>query len=177
MPGQGHAVARVGLAQHLHHQRRIGHAAGHGASGAAGVGRVDGNTPQAGLEAEDATPARRQAQRATNVGADVQRAITRRRCRTTTCAGAAGCGAQIPRVPCQRMEARQPRRQHAVVRHGGFGHQHSTGFTQAGGWGCIGSSGHQSHRSRAQRHRVALCGDVFLDGGGHTVQCAQRCAL
>jgi hypothetical protein len=86
--------------------------------------------PVARLEAEDAAPARRQAQRASDVGAHVQRAIAgRRRCRTAG-AGAARRLAQVPGVAAQGMEARKPRRQHAVVRHRGLADQHRARFPQ-----------------------------------------------
>ena len=64
-----------------------------GPAHAAGVGRVDRNPAEAGLEGEDAAPAGRQAQRAADVGADVQRPVAGRDRR-------AGAGAAAARVPC-----------------------------------------------------------------------------
>ena len=130
--GQAHAVACIGQAQHLHHQGSVGHGAGHGASGAAGVGRVDRDSAQAGLEAEDTAPARWQAQRAADVGAHMQRAIAG--CRSSTGAGTAAARglAQVPGVTRQGMEGGQARGQHAVVGHGGLAHQHSARLLESG---------------------------------------------
>ena len=69
----------------------------HGPGRAAGVGRIDGDAAQAGLEREDAAPARRQAQRAADVGADVQRAVAGRGGGARTGAGAARACARGPR--------------------------------------------------------------------------------
>ena len=173
---QAHAVARVGLRQHLHHQRGVGHGARHRPGGAAHVGRVDRDAAQAGLEREDAAPAGRQAQRAADVGADVQRAVAGRRGRAGAGAGAARRLAQVPGVARQRVEARQARGQHAVVGHGGLAHDHRAGFLQARGRRRVGRGGPQLDGRRAGRHRVAARRDVFLDGDRHAVERAERLA-
>ena len=173
---QAHAVARVGLRQHLHHQRGIGDAARHRAGGAAHVGRVDRDAAQAGLEREDAAPAGRQPQRAADVGADVQRAVAGRRGGAGAGAGAARRLRQVPGIARQRVEARQARGQHAVVGHGGLGDDHRAGFLQPRGRRRVGGGRPQLDRGRAGRHRVAARGDVFLDRGRHAVERAQRLA-
>ncbi|MNJ60180.1 hypothetical protein D3C77_558960 [compost metagenome] len=105
---QAGGVAGIGPAQVAHHQGAVVQGTGHRPGAAAGVVRVDGNAPQGRLEADQPTPRSRQAYRATDVGTDVQRPVTRRcRCGGTR-AGAAGVTVQVPRITRQAMQARQP---------------------------------------------------------------------
>ena len=94
---QAHAVALVGLRQHLHQQRGVGHRARHRPGGAAHVGRVDRDAAEAGLEGEDAAPAGGQPQRAADVGAEVQRPVAGGRRRARAGAGAARGSCSGPR--------------------------------------------------------------------------------
>ena len=147
-----------------------------GPGGAAGVGRIDRDAAEAGLEGEDAAPAGRQPQRAADVGSDVQGPVARGRRGAGAGAGAARRLVHVPGVARQLVEARQAGRQHAVVGHGGLGDHHPAGFAHARRRRRIGGRRRQVARRRSQRHRIALGRDVFLEGHGHAVQRAQRLA-
>ncbi len=133
--------------------------------------------PRLGLSADDAAPAGRQPDRAADVGAHVQRAVARRRGRGGAGAGAAGRLRQVPRVARQRVEARQPRRQHPVVRHRGLADDHRAGLAQPRRRRRIVRRRRQLGGGGAQRHRHAARGDVLLDRARHAVQRRQRRAL
>ncbi len=177
LPGQAHRVTRIGAAEHAHHQRGIGHGACHRPGHAAGVGRVDGDAAEAGLEGEDAAPGRRQAHRAADVGAQVQRPVAGGGTRTRAGAAAARVLRQVPGVARERVEARQPRGQHAVVGHRRLAQDDRAGFAQPCGGRCVLRRGHQLGGGGAQRHRHALRRDVLLDHRRHAVERTERLAL
>ncbi len=167
---QAGGVAPVGLGQGRHHHRGVFHRARHGPGHPAGIGWLDGNAAQAGLEREEPAPGRGQAHRAADVRAQVQGAIAGRGRGGRPGAGAAGVLAQVPGVAAQGMEAREARAQHAVVRHGGLGQQHGTQLAQPGGGRRVLGGGAEFGGRRAQGHGRAAGGDVFLERGGHAVQ-------
>ena len=134
-------VAHIGQRQGRHHQRGVVDVARHRPGDAADVRRIDRDPPAARLQTENAAPARRQAHRAADVGAEVQRAVARRRRRARARRRAAGIAVELPRIARQRVEARQARRQHAVVGHGRLGEQDRARLAQA-----------------RRRRRVRLCG-------------------
>jgi hypothetical protein len=178
---QAGGVAPVGAGQHAHHQRRVLHRAGHRAGHAADVWRLDRHAPVARLEADDAAPGGGQADRAADVGAQVQRAVAGGGSSAGAGAAAAGVGGQIPGVAGEPalapVEARQARAQHAVVGHRGPGQQHAAGLAQPRGGGRVVGRGHELGRRAAQRHRGAARGDVLLQRQRHAVQRRQRPAL
>jgi hypothetical protein len=95
---------------------------------------------------------------------------SRRRSRGRAGAAAARVEGQVPGVARQRMEARQARRQHAVVGHGGLA-QRSPRRPRAGARPAARRRrGHQLGGGGAQRHRHAARGDVLLQRDGHAVQ-------
>ena len=97
---------------------------------AAGIGRIDRDPAEARLEREDAAPAGRQAHRAADVGADVQRPVAGGGRGARAGAAAARVLAQVPGIARQRVEARQARRQHPVVRHRRLAEDHRAGLAQ-----------------------------------------------
>ena len=174
---QAHRVALVGLRQHAHQQRGVGDAARHRPGAAAGVGRVDRDPAEARLQGEDAAPGRRQAQRAADVGADVQRPVAGRHRRARAGAAAAGPLAQVPGVARQRMEARQARRQHAVVGHRRLAEDHRARLAHPRRRRRVARRRHEHAGRGAHRHRRAAGGDVLLDRRRHAVDRAERLAL
>ncbi len=174
---QAHRVAIVGLRQHAHQQRGVGDALRHRPGAAAGVGRVDRNAAEARLEGEDAAPGRGQAQRPADVGADVQRPVAGRHRCARAGAAAARALAQVPGVARQRMEARQARRQHAVVGHGRLAEDHRARLAHPRCRRRVARRRHQRARRGAHRHRRAAGGDVLLDRRRHAVDRAERRAL
>jgi len=142
-----------------------------------GVRRVDRDaTRSTGLEAENATPAGGQAQRAADIGAHMQGTVTGRSRCTGAGTAAAGVLTQVPGV------ARQPDGRWTGRR---------TACRSQAWWSCtpaprqfpepgrrrgVGSSRCQVGGRRAQRHRVAGCGNVVLDADRHAVERTQRCA-
>ena len=171
---QVHAVACVRARQHLHEPGRVGDGARHRPCGTAHVRRIDRDAAQAGLEREDAAPTRRQAQRAADVGADVQWPVARGGGRAGAGAGTAGGAGEVPGVARQFVETRQAGRQHPVVWHRGLGNHDAAGFAHPGRGRCVGQGRRQCGRGRSQRRGVALGRDVVLDGHGHAVQRAER---
>ena len=127
---QAHAVAAIGLRQHAHHQGGVIDGAGHRSGDAADIGRIDRNASEARLQRDQAAPARRQPHRAADIGAEMQRAVAGRTRRACAGAGAAGILAEVPGIAGEGMKARQARRQHAVIRHGGLGEDHRAGLAQ-----------------------------------------------
>ena len=91
--------------------------------------------------------------------------------------GAAGVLAEVPGIAGEGVERGETRRQHAVIRHGGFREYHRAGFAQARGGRRIFFGRNLLDACRAERHRLALGGDVVLDGDRHAVQRAHRLAL
>ncbi len=174
---QAHAVAAVGPREHAHHQRGIVDGAGHGTCDTADIGRIDRNAPETRLQRHQAVPAGRQSHRAADVGAEMQRAVAGRRRSTGAGTGAAGILGYVPGVAGEGMEARQARRQHAVVRHRGLGEDHSPGLAQSRGGRRILLCGHQLHAGGPQRHRLALGRNIVLDRDRHAVERAHRLAL
>ena len=156
-------------------QRSVGHAARHRPGGPAHVGRVDiGMRPRLGLSVKmPHQPAGSRSEPPMSVPM-CKRAVARRRRGAGAGAGAARRAAQVPGVARQLVEARQAGRQHAVVGHGGLGDHHAAGFAHARRRWRVRERRRQLGRGGAQRRRVALGGDVFLDGDGHAVQRAQR---
>ena len=167
---QAGIVARIGLGELGHQQRGIAHRAGHRPDRPPEIRRIDGDAAEAGLQRENAVPRGRQADRAADVGAEMQRPVAGR-CRGAGAgARASGIPGEVPRVARQRMEGAAARRQHAVVRHGGLGEDDGTRLTHPRRRRRIERGRHQLGRRRAQRHRHALGGDVLLDGDGHAIQ-------
>ena len=138
------------------------------------IRRIDRHAAEAGLQREDAVPAGRQAHRAADVGAEMERTVARRRRRAGAGAGAAGIPGEVPRVARQRMEGAAARRQHAVVGHGGLGEDDRARLAHPRRGRRIGRRRHQVGRRGAERHRHALGGDVLLDGDRHAVERALR---
>ena len=174
---QAHAVAAIGPRQHAHHQGRIVDGAGQRPGDAADIGRIDRDSTEARLQREQPAPAGRQPHRAADIGAEMQRPITGSACRTGAGTGAAGVLGEVPGIAGEGMEAGEPRRQHAVIRHGGFRENHRTGFAQPGGGWRIAFGRYQRHAGCPQRHRHALGGDIVLDGDRHAVEHADRLAI
>ena len=174
---QAHAVAAIGPRQHAHHQGGVIDGAGHRSGDAADIGRIDRNPAQARLQPDQAAPARRQPHRTADVGAEMQRTVTGGTCGAGAGAGAAGILAEVPGIAGEGMKARQPRRQHAVIGHGGFGKNHRTRFAQPRRRRCIRRCRHQLGGGGAERHRHALGGDIFLDRGRHAVERPDRLVL
>jgi len=141
--GQAHVVARIGLGQLGQQERRIGHAARHRAHHPSEIGRIDRHPAEARLQGEDAVPGGRQAHRAANVGAEMQWAVAGRHRCTGAGARAAGIPREVPRIARQRMERASPRRQHAVVGHGGLGQDDRAGFAHPRRCRRVGSRRHQ----------------------------------
>ena len=167
---QAHAVAMVGLRQHRHHQRGVVDRAGHRAGAARHVGRIDRDAPEARLQPDQPAPAGRQAHRAPDIGADVERPVAGRACRARTGARAAGVLREVPRIARERMEARHAGRGHAEVGHRGLGKDDRARLAQPCGRGCILCHRCQRHRRRTQRHRHAFRGDVLLHGHRHAIE-------
>ena len=83
----------------------------------------------------------------------------------------------VPRVARQAVEARQPGRQHAVVRHRRLAQQHGAGLAQPRRRRRVLDRRHQRGGRAAQRHRHAARGDVLLEHRRHAVeQPARRAA-
>ena len=129
-----------------------------------------GIAAEAGLEREDAAPAGRQAHRAADVGADVQRPVAGGDAGGRARAAAARVLAQVPRVARQAVKARQARRQHAVVGHRRLAEDHRAGLAQARRRRRVARRRHQLGRGGAERHRRAGGGDVLLDRRRHAVE-------
>ena len=177
MRGQAHAVAPVGPRQHAHHQRGIVDDAGHRPGDAADIERIDRNAPEAGLQRDQAVPAGRQPHRAADIGAEMQRAVTGRTRGARAGRGAAGILAEVPGIAGEGMEARKPRRQHAVIRHRGLGEDDRAGLAQPRGGRRVLRRRHVLDAGRAERHRLVFGGDIVLDGDRHAVERAHRLAL
>ena len=77
----------------------------------------------------------------------------------------------------ERVKARKAGRQHAVIGHRRLGEQDRARFAQTRGGRGVGGGGRQIVRRRADRARLALGGDVVLDGGRHAVERPHRLAL
>ena len=92
-------------------------------------------------------------------------------------AGAAGVLGEVPGIAGEGMERREARRQHAVIRHRGLGEDHRARFAQARRRRRVLLRGHELDAGRAERHRLALGGDIVLDGDRHAVERAHRLAL
>ena len=174
---QAHRVARIRLGEHAHCQRGVLHRACDRPGDTAGVRRIDRDAAQARLHADDAAPACRQTDRPSDVGAEVQRAITGRTRSRRAGAAAAGVLRQVPRVARQRVKARQAGRQHAEVGHRRLGDDHRAGFAQSRRRWRVGCGRHEQGRRAAERHRHAARGDVLLDRHRHTVERQRFIAL
>ena len=171
---EARVVARVRLRQRRHHQARVGDAAGHRAGDAPDIGRVDRHAPGGRLQADEAAPAGRQADRAADVGAHMKRSVERSRRRPRPGRRAAGVAVEPPWVSRQRMMARKSGRQHAVIGHGRLGEQDRPGLLEARGGRRVGFGRRHVARRGADRGRVALGRDVVLDGHRHAVERADR---
>ena len=120
---------------------------------------------------------RRQAHRAADVGAEVQRPVARGRRRAGAGAGARRVALEAPRIARDAVQAGQARGQHAVVGHGGLAEDHAAGLAQRAAGGassvCGGASRWRACRSAPDRPRV----DVLLDGDRHAVERRERLAF
>ena len=174
---QAHAVAAVRLRQHAHHQRRIVDGAGHRTGDAADIGRIDRNAPKARLQRDQAAPARPAAAPSRRCRCRDAAGRNRPRRRARAGRGAAGILAEVPGIAGEGMETGEARRQHAVIRHRGLGEDDRAGFAQPRGRRRILRRRHQLDAGGAQRHRLALGGDIVLDGDRHAVERADRLAL
>ena len=90
--------------------------------------RIDRHAAVAWLQREDPAPAGRQPHRTADVRAQVQRAIAGCGRSAGAGAGAARGARQVPGIARQLVEARQPRRQHPVVRIGGLAEDQRPGL-------------------------------------------------
>ncbi len=106
----------------------------------------------------------------------MQRAVTGRASRARAGGGAAGILAQVPGIAGEGMETGEARRQHAVIRHRGLGEDDRAGFTQPRGGRRILLCRYQLDAGGTQRDRLALGGDIVLDGDGHAVERARGLA-
>ncbi len=174
---QAHRVACVRLAECGHHQRGVFDRARHRTGDPPGIGRVDRDAAEAGLQREDSAPAGRQPHRAADVGADVQRPVPGRGRGAGAGAAAAGTFAQIPRIARERMKAREARREHAVVGHRRLAEDHRTRLAQPRGRRRIGCGRHELGGCGAERCRNAARRDVLLDRRRHAVERTERLAL
>ncbi len=107
----------------------------------------------------------------------MERPIERRGRRPRPGRRAAGIAVALPRIAGQRMMARKPGRQHAVVRHRRLGEQHGPSLLEARGRRRVGRGRGHVARRRADRSRIALGRDVVLDRRRHAVERADRFAL
>ncbi len=170
-------VAPVGLGDGLHQQRGVGHGPGHRPHHAAQIGRVHRHPPRTRLQRHDAAPGGGQSHRAADIGAQMQRPISRRRRRTGAGRGAAGIAVEVPRVARQPVEAGKPGRQHPVVRHRGLAQDHRPRLAHARRRRRVRRRRHQLGRRRPERHRHAPGRDILLDRDRHAVERPARRAL
>ena len=178
---QGGPVACIGLADGVHHQRRILHGHGmwpqmrHRTKGRQGVSR---HAAKAGLQAHIAAKSGWDAHTASAIGAHGQRpqASGHRRRRTTR--GAPRCVVQIPGVAADACEQRIGFAFATKFGGGGFAQQHGTGFAQTRSDGRIHLPGliGVDGLAAAQRGPAAREDQVF-DGHRHAVQSRHRCAI
>src|SRR3989442_727773 len=129
------------------------------------------------LERKDAAMRRRQAHRAADVGAKRQRGVAGDGRGAGTGARARGVAVEPPRVARHAVQAREPGRGHAVVRHGGLAKDHAARFAHARrGRRVSGLRRRVLVRPRADRRRIAARVDVLLDGERHAVERRKRAA-
>jgi hypothetical protein len=114
---------------------------------------------------------------AADIGADMQRSVAGRRRGAGARRGAARILAEVPGVARQRMEARQARGEHAVIRHGGLAEDDGAGLADARGWRCVGGGGGMVGGHGAERHRHAFGRDILLDGDRHAVERTFRLSM
>ena len=130
--------------------------------------------PRLGLKPTHAAPTRRQADRSSYVGAEMDRPVPGGAGGAGAGAAAAGALAQVPRVAREFVKTRQARRQHAVVGHRGLGQTITAPASRrrAAG-GASAAAGVSTVAAAAERRRRAAGGDVLLDRHRHAVECAR----
>src|SRR4029453_3459474 len=103
----------------------------------------------------------------------MQRTVTGSSSRARAGGGAAGIFAEVPRIAGEGMETGEARRQHAVVRHRGLGEDDRAGCAQPRGGRRILLRRYKLDTGSTQRDRLALGGDIVLDGDRNAVERAR----
>gem|GEM_PF-4666310 len=119
---------------------------------------------------------RRQPDRASDVGSNVQRSIACDRGCGRAGARAGRIAVEAPGIARDAVQAGEARRQHAVVRHRGLGEDDRAGFTQPRGGRRILLRRYKLDTGGTQRDRLALGGDIVLDGDRNAVERARGLA-
>ena len=107
----------------------------------------------------------------------MQRAVTRSPGRGRTRAGAAGVLGGVPRIAAELVETGKAGGKHAVIRAGRLGVNNRAILTAASGHRRVLYRGHQFHRPRAKRHRMAFRGDQFLQRDRNAIEGPERFAF